>query len=69
MSEGILQMKLGSLSYHDIIQGIYGNKNPWIFKLGGAGTKDALGLFPHFYSWECVFLSEHAVSISPPFLT
>lgn len=57
ISEGSLQMKLGSLPYHDIIQRIYGNTKPQILKMGGVSVKDALRLSPHFYSWEYVFLS------------
>lgn len=57
ISEGRLQMKLGSLLYHDIIQRIYGNEKPQILKIGGVSVKDALWLSPHFSSWEYVFLS------------
>lgn len=57
ISEGSLQLKLGSLPYHDIIQRIYGNTKTQILKRGGVSVKDALWLFPHFYSWEYIFLS------------
>lgn len=57
ISDGSLQLKLGSLPYHDIIQRIYGDAKPQILRRGALSVKDALWLFPHFYSWEYIFLS------------